>query len=487
MNRNYIKKKVLTFIICLLCLGMTGCLNKSEAVSNDNIVNESQQKSDLPENTEKSEACKENIRSSIKKYTWLSDNSEKLLEFADYIIENYDVKKVSDALDNANADAVQNSTGSSGTDGNDKEYRNNVSRCFYEAAGKSLYVLWDEYQGYLKDDKTAQEHQIYMKKSQTDTGNTGDVNISFAGDICLTEDGFVIDHYDEVNGDLSKCISSDIIKKTSSADIFMLNHEYTVSTRGTPLKGKKYTFRATPEREKILKELGTDIVSIANNHIYDYGAEAFSDTMDALKKEQIPYVGAGANINEARKPVYFEVNGMKIGIVSANRSEKVIYTPEAGENTPGVVRMYDTEMMKEIISCASKECDYVIAYVHWGTEDSAKYESYQTDIAKDFVECGADAIIGGHPHVLQGMEFINGKPVVYSLGDFWFNSETKYTTVVSLTVNMQGLQKMSLLPCMQENYTTHTLEGDKADEFYKYIQKLSPKVTIGNDGIVSEH
>ena len=190
-------------------------------------------------------------------------------------------------------------------------------------------------------------------------------------------------------------------------------------------------------------------------------------------------------MEEAKKPVYFIINGMKIGFVAANRSEKIIYTPEAGENTPGVVRMYDTAMMDEIISEASKECDYLIAYLHWGTEDSPYYEEYQRNIAKEFIDHGADAIIGGHPHVLQGVEYIEGKPVVYSLGDFWFNSETKYTTVLNLKVDMEGLKEMSLLPCRQENYTTHMLYGEEASQFYDYMRELSPNAGIDSAGVVS--
>ena len=82
---------------------------------------------------------------------------------------------------------------------------------------------------------------------------------------------------------------------TNESDLFYVNHEYTISDRGNPLAGKYYTFRAKPERMSILKEMGTDIVSLANNHVYDYGEEALLDTVDLLEKTGIPYVGGEKN------------------------------------------------------------------------------------------------------------------------------------------------------------------------------------------------
>lgn len=468
MRKTYEKKIVIISALCILCGCACACSDKqAQATVNSNVVTSvsGQNEDEITYGNEQLQKMKHNIYQMMAGFTGLSSDAGELSNFADYLIANYDVNKISDI-------EVHSEESSFDEDG--------VNQKLYEATGKSVHVLWDEFKGLLTDENTSKANRIYVKN-----GHDGDVKISFAGDVCLTEDGYVIDHYDAVDEDISQCISKDIIDITNSADIFMLNHEYPVSTRGTALKGKYYTFRADPKREKILSMLGTDIVSLANNHIYDYGADAFYDTLESLNQEQIPFVGAGININEAKKPVYFIVNGMKIGIVSANRSEKNIFTPEAGENSPGVVRMYNTDMMKEIIKDTSRQCDYLIAYVHWGTEDSPYYEGYQTDIAKEFFDCGADALIGGHPHVLQGMEYIDGKPVVYSLGDFWFNAETKYTTILNLSINIQGLKEMSIVPCRQEKYTTHTLSGADADKFYKYMKKLSPDASIDSAGVVT--
>ena len=151
------------------------------------------------------------------------------------------------------------------------------------------------------------------------------------------------------------------------------------------------------------------------------------------------------------------------------------------------MRMYDTAMMNNIIKEAGKQCDFLIAYVHWGTEDSKYYETYQTDIAQEFFASGADAVIGSHPHVLQGIGYVDGKPVVYSLGDFWFNGETKYTAVVNLEVTIDGLAELSVVPCIQEGYETHFIgEEPEQKAFYDYLRELSPEVSINEDGIVTD-
>lgn len=352
----------------------------------------------------------------------------------------------------------------------------------YELTGESMYVLSDRYQGLLADEETAASNNIYIKESKEEEN----VSISVAGDLCLTEDGFVIDHYDEV-GSLEECISSEILQITNETDLFYVNHEYTISDRGTPLAGKYYTFRAKPERMSILKEMGTDIVSLANNHVYDYGAEALYDTADLLEEAGIPYVGGGRNIAEAKRPIYMIVNGIKIGFVGASNGERIKYTPQATEDTPGILRAYDTTEYNEVIQKASKECDYLIAYIHWGTEDSNYLNEDQQRWGREFLDSGADIVIGGHPHVLQGIEYVDGKPIIYSLGDFWFNHETKYTGVLKLNINLDGLQEMSFVPCLQTGFTTQYLsEPEDQQELYEFLEELSPNITIDSEGIIRE-
>lgn len=352
----------------------------------------------------------------------------------------------------------------------------------YKAVGESMHVIHDRYKGYLDDAKTAKKQGIYLKDGKA--GAAAEVVI--AGDICFAEDGFVLDYYDTVK-DLSKCIDPEVLKISNGADIFYLNHEYVISDRGEPLEGKLYTFRAKPERMALLEEMGTDLVSLANNHVYDYGEDALLDTVELLDKAKIPYVGGGRDIEEARRPVYYVVNGIKIGFVAATNAEVVYYTPAATEDSCGVLEAYDTEEYNKVIQEASAQCDYLIAYIHWGPEDTNVYEEYQHDMGKEFLESGADIVVGGHPHVLQGMEYIDGKPVIYSMGDFWFNDETKYTGLLKLEISNKGLDEMSFVPCLQTEYTTQYItDKEEQADFFEFFEDLSPNAELDAKGVFSE-
>lgn len=155
-----------------------------------------------------------------------------------------------------------------------------------------------------------------------------DITMTFTGDINIAEGEPTTKELDKNNGDITKCISSELIKYMKDADITLVNNEFCYSDRGAPLANKMWTFRAGPERAKVLNALGVDVAQLANNHVYDYGQEAMYDTFSALEAVGIPYVGAGRTLEEAMKPYYTEVDGKKIAIVAASRAEKYKMTPQ---------------------------------------------------------------------------------------------------------------------------------------------------------------
>lgn len=375
-----------------------------------------------------------------------SDKTTK--DFVEWFSETYNINIVSELAYNA---------------GND------INRDFYLQTGKSLFVLCDEFLG------ITDLNEISPK-------STSEVNLLFAGDICLAEDGFVLDYYDTTTG-LNDCISKEILDLTNSADLFMINNEFSISERGTPLPGKLYTFRAAPQRTEILKQFGVDVVSMANNHVYDFGPDAFWDTLQHLSAAQIETVGAGNNISESEKVLYYHINGIKIGIIAASSAEKVRYTPGATQNSSGIFLMYNPERLLEVTKKADKQCDFLILYLHWGTEESDRYEQYQHDLAVGLKDCGADAIIGGHPHKLQGIEYIENVPVIYSLGDFWFNSETKYTGMIDMKIDYNGIKELSFIPCLQTGYKCIYLsEEDKRKEVFDYLNTRSTYCQFDSTG-----
>ena len=320
-----------------------------------------------------------------------------------------------------------------------------------------------------------------------------EITLGFAGDMNLDENWATTKHLDHQPNGIADCFSANIMQQMQAFDIFMLNNEFTYSTRGSALKNKRYTFRADPARVSNLNTMGVDIVLLANNHVYDYGKNAFLDTLQTLQDAGIHYVGAGKNIAEASEPYYFICKGKKIAYVAASEAEKFKMTPQATKTMPGILRCYDTSMFLAEIAEADAQADYVIANVHWGTEYDNMASKEQREFAREMIDAGADAVIGTHPHVLQGMEFYQGKPIIYSLGNFWFNDKNLYSGMLTLTLTVPeggsniSLKTMQFIPCLQYDLmTTEPTDAAQRQKIIDFEQKISYGVAIDADGIVTE-
>lgn len=313
----------------------------------------------------------------------------------------------------------------------------------------------------------------------------GPLVLAFAGDVNLDENSNPVKKYDSEKKDISKCLSEDLLKEMRDADIMMLNNEFAFSTRGEKTPNKSYTFRANPNRVEILKEMGVDIVSLANNHALDYGRDALLDTFITLDEAGIDYVGAGKDIERAKAPIYYTINGKRIAYVAASR---VIFAGSwyATEDRPGMVGTYDPALICEVIREAKAESDYVIIYVHWGVERTNYPEKYQRNLAQVYIDAGADAVIGCHPHVMQGFEFYKGKLIAYSLSNFWFSRATVESALLKLIIDSDGNIKPQLIPVMAKNNYTYLITDDKErDKYFNFIKKISFDVEIDDDGILT--
>lgn len=356
---------------------------------------------------------------------------------------------------------------------------------WYEITGKSLHVLWVEY---CRETKM-QEHYL-EKVYEKECSGKDRVTMDFTGDINLAEGWSTTRYLDGTNGNIQDCFSSALWEEMQSVDILMINNEFTYSDRGEALAGKAYTFRAKPQRVDAIAEIGTDVLSLANNHVYDYGEEALLDTLDVIEETGIPYVGAGKNLEEAKKPVYFIANGRKIAIVSATQIERSTnYTREATDDSAGVLKTLNPDKFLSVIQEADACSDYVIAFVHWGTENTNYYEGDQVDLSRKFIDAGADVIIGGHTHCLQGFDYYNGKPIIYSLGNYWFNDRTIDTGLFQVTIHTDSNEiEFRFLPCIQRGCVTSLVEDEgEKQRILGFMQRISSSnVSIGEDGIVTE-
>ena len=340
----------------------------------------------------------------------------------------------------------------------------------------------DKYADVLNDPDYMVENNIYAK----DAVSSDQVTITFAGDI-LFDENYAIMGKVSGNGNIANGIVPSLLTEMKSADIMMLNNEFPYSDRGTPLEDKKFTFRAKPTSVSFLNDMGVDIVSLANNHAYDYGETAFLDTMETLENAGITYVGAGRNLQEARRPVYYIINNMKIAIVAATQIEKLDHpdTKGATDSSAGVFRCWNGDNLLETVKEAKANSDFVIVYLHWGNENETPIDWAQEKQAPEVVEAGADLVIGAHPHCLQKIGVIQGVPVMYSLGNFWFNSKTIDTGMIKITLDENGLQSYQFIPCIQTGSQTMLLQGEEKKRVIDYMQSLSGGVHIDEEGYVT--
>lgn len=314
--------------------------------------------------------------------------------------------------------------------------------------------------------------------------------LCFAGDISLADDAYTTAYWKSVGEDVSQCIDPVLVQYMRDADYCFVNNEFQYSTQGTALQ-KNYTFRGNPDNVKALQDLGVDMVSLANNHVYDFGEDALLDTMNTLSNAGIAYVGAGKNLEEASAIQYVELCGMTIAFLSGTRVEFIEQTKGATETSPGVFRTLDPTLLYEKTQEAAEHADYVIVYMHWGEEAVTWQEEYQIEVGENLIEKGADIVVGDHPHRLQGIEYYDGKPILFSLGNYWFNGKTMDTTLAQ--IHFSGTRnnfkaELQLIPavqtcCQVKYYDT----PEEQDAFYRNMESLSYAygITIDEDGYVS--
>lgn len=216
------------------------------------------------------------------------------------------------------------------------------------------------------------------------------------------------------------------------ADLTIGNLEGPISSRGVN-QGSIYSFRADPKAVEGLLYSGFDVLSIANNHILDWGRVALADTVDILTEMRIATVGAGRNFEEANRPHITEVRGTKIAFFAyTNLYPESLWATE----TQGGVSMPILENIKESISKVRNEVDTIILLWHWGEEYQTKFHLREQKLAHTLIDAGADIIVGHHPHVVQETEEYNGGYIAYSLGNFVFDQNFSEDTRRGLTLKI---------------------------------------------------
>ena len=350
--------------------------------------------------------------------------------------------------------------------------------------GESAAEEKGKYDDLLADTVFCEQNKIYGKE----TADPEEVTLVFGGDILFDERYAVMAQMIARGQGVEGSISGEMLQVMRNADICMINNEFPYTDRGEALPEKAFTFRANPQYASYLRDMGVDVVSLANNHAYDYGEISLRDSIDTLDSVGVAYVGAGVNLDEAVKPVTFVVNDLRIAILSATQIERYpdSDTPGATADSPGVFRCLDVTRLLEEVAKARAENDFVIVYIHWGSESTDQPDWGQLEQAPQIAEAGADLIIGDHPHVLQGITYCGDTPVFYSLGNYLFNSKSQDTCLIEAKLDENGLKSIKFIPGLQQNCSVSMHHGEESERVLSYIRELSPGVTISEEGYVGK-
>jgi poly-gamma-glutamate synthesis protein (capsule biosynthesis protein) len=241
------------------------------------------------------------------------------------------------------------------------------------------------------------------------------VSIAFVGDILLAETpGKVVRGGRDPFAPLAAVLDA--------ADVRVGNLECVVATGGTPEPDKPYTFRAHPRTLPLLKR-HFDALALANNHSGDYGPVAFGEMLGLLERHNIGYFGGGRTLAAAHRPLIVERKGLRIALLAYN--EFFPRSFEADFDKPGIAWSEDEQVRYDIGAARSVwHADLVIPVMHWGWEHEPVASARQRQLARLMIDAGADAVVGGHPHVTQDVEQYQGKPIIYSLGNYLFDGFT---------------------------------------------------------------
>ena len=392
---------------------------------------------------------------------------------------NRNDSKANKITDSASTAIQANNMNGTSTNGNTANQENSSNKTSYNQENSAI---------------SKRLEQNLKSKESTETPKQQALSIIAVGDILLGRG--VEYHINRVQGDFTYPFRQ-VVDVLRQGDIVFANLEgpLTESTNSLDPNGK-IVLKSPEKAAEGIKYAGINVLNLANNHIMDYYEQGLLDTINILDKHGIAYTGAGKNIEEARKPAIIEKNGLKIAVISYTDMAEYTFKGNpmlsfaADENKSGVApRKY--ELIKEDIDAIREEVDILIVSLHWGVENSFNVTEEQIEFAHQLIDDGVDIILGHHPHRFQGVEIYNGKPIVYSLGNFIFDQNdpnNQESFIVSMKFKEKKLSFMQLIPVrtIDKNHVIIP-KGDEAIEMLKreleLCGKLGSKCAIVNDTI----
>jgi poly-gamma-glutamate synthesis protein (capsule biosynthesis protein) len=316
---------------------------------------------------------------------------------------------------------------------------------------------------------------FFLAVPEVSKGNDDVVTIVAAGDIYL---GGSADNYLKQKGYLYPFeATKDILK---NADITVANLEAPLTNKTAVFMEKEYILKHNPDAVGAIKAAGFNVVTLANNHIMDYGPDGLKETIDLLNKAGIKHTGAGENLKSARVPAVVNIKSKRIAFLAYS----LVFPEEfyATDDSSGTAKGIFENVISDIKNI-KKHADIIILSFHW-SEELMKYpKEYQIELAHRAIDNGANLIIGHHPHVIQGIEKYKDGLIFYSLGNFVFGSVNRSIPEGMLAVvrfsQHNKVISAEIIPLDVNNkevlFQPKPLQTEKADIAIKNIQEISSR------------
>lgn len=289
----------------------------------------------------------------------------------------------------------------------------------------------------------------------------GPVTIAFGGDVHF--EGLLA----EALAQQPLTMLEPVAEMMADADLAIINLETAVTERGSP-SAKQFNFRTTPAAFDALRSAGIDVVSMANNHGLDFGPEGLEDSLAYAEQADFPVVGIGRNAAEAYAPWSTTINGQRIAVIGATQvlDSSLISSWTATDDQPGLASAKEVETLSAAVSAARQEHDTVIVFLHWGVEGETCPVPRQVELSDTLIAAGADLVVGGHAHRVQGGGIKDGAFVHYGLGNFVFYTAGGPGTtsgVLRVTVEGRSIEDYEWIPARLQAGVATRLDDDELD------------------------
>jgi poly-gamma-glutamate synthesis protein (capsule biosynthesis protein) len=292
-------------------------------------------------------------------------------------------------------------------------------------------------------------------------------------EIVIASDWAPIRAFDETVEHFPEAVYGDVLPVLRQGDLRIVNLECALSGDASPVWKSGSVFKGRPVHINGLTAVPFEVVTLGNNHVFDYGPEAFRQTLDLLSENSIRSVGAGMSVEEAHQPLIIDLNGVRIGIINFSEGEDLT----SAVSGPGVFG-WEVDTVVDSIRAIRQGVNIILVICHGGVEYIPFPPPYLAEAFRRIAETGADLIVGHHPHVPQGVQICNGVPICYSLGNFVFYQETdlfyrKLGYLVKAGVSRAGLAHIHLIPYEIGSECLRLLRGDESALFFESLKKVS--------------